>query len=140
MVVKAESLKDRVENQINADGKFFKNITDPRITKVGKFIRRTSLDEFPQFWNVLRGEMSLVGTRPPTLDEVIHYSPFEWQRLNVKPGLTGLWQTQGRSSIRSFSEVIDLDLQYQQRWSVFFDLYLILKTILLLFLKQEDAC
>jgi lipopolysaccharide/colanic/teichoic acid biosynthesis glycosyltransferase len=140
MVVNAEALKSKIENHLDADGKFFKNASDPRRTRVGQFLRRTSLDEFPQFWNVLRGEMSLVGTRPPTLDEVANYTLYEWQRLNVKPGITGEWQAHGRSSIESFSEVVRLDLQYQQRWSLGYDLYLIGKTVLVLLLKQKDAC
>lgn len=140
MVVNAEELKNRVKNQIKSDGKFFKNSEDPRVTRVGQWLRKTSLDEFPQFWNVLRGEMSLVGTRPPTPDEVEHYTPYEWQRLNVKPGITGEWQTKGRSSIRSFAEVLALDLQYQKRWTVFYDVHLITRTVLLLLLKRQDAC
>jgi lipopolysaccharide/colanic/teichoic acid biosynthesis glycosyltransferase len=140
MVINAEQLKNRVKNQIKADGKFFKNAEDPRITRIGQWLRKTSLDEFPQFWNVLWGDMSLVGTRPPTPDEVENYNPFEWQRLNVKPGITGEWQTQGRSSIRSFAEVVDLDLRYQKRWSVMYDLRLITRTIGVLFLKHKDAC
>jgi lipopolysaccharide/colanic/teichoic acid biosynthesis glycosyltransferase len=140
MVVNAEALKSKIENHLDADGKFFKNASDPRRTRVGQFLRRTSLDEFPQFWNVLVGEMSLVGTRPPTPDEVANYTLYEWQRLNVKPGITGEWQAHGRSSIASFSEVVCLDLQYQQRWSLGYDLYLMGKTVLVLLLKQKDAC
>ncbi|MFM7791990.1 MAG: sugar transferase, partial [Microcystis panniformis] len=90
MCVDAETLKDKIPNQ--AEGAFFKNKNDPRITRVGKFLRRTSLDELPQFWNVITGEMSLVGTRPPTPDEVERYDVPQWQRLDVKPGMTGEWQ------------------------------------------------
>jgi lipopolysaccharide/colanic/teichoic acid biosynthesis glycosyltransferase len=140
MIANAEALKSQIENQIEADGKFFKNANDPRRTRVGQFLRRTSLDEFPQFWNVLRGEMSLVGTRPPTPDEVENYTMYEWQRLNVKPGITGEWQANGRSTIESFREVVELDLQYQQRWSLGYDLHLIAKTIWVLLFKQQDAC
>ena len=137
MCLDAESLKDKVPNQ--ASGPFFKNYKDPRITRVGSFLRRTSLDELPQFWNVLKGEMSLVGTRPPTPDEVERYEVPEWRRLNVKPGMTGEWQVYGRSRVREFEEVIELDLRYQENWSLAYDMQLILKTILILFRKNSGA-
>lgn len=137
MCVDAEAKKALVKNQ--AEGAFFKNDNDPRITKVGRFLRRTSLDEFPQFWNVLKGEMSLVGTRPPTPDEVERYEVPEWQRLDVRPGMTGEWQVNGRSKIRSFEDVIQLDLQYQKNWSLLYDLKLILKTVTILFNKNSGA-
>lgn len=133
MVANAEELKLEVENQI--EGPLFKNKNDPRITRVGKFLRRMSLDELPQFWNVLKGEMSLVGTRPPTLDEVEQYTLPQWQRLNVKPGITGEWQTNGRSQISNFDEIINLDLRYQNNWSPIYDLKLILKTLVILLKK-----
>ncbi len=120
-------------------GAFFKNENDPRIIKVGRFLRRTSLDELPQFWNVLKGEMSLVGTRPPTPDEVERYEVPEWQRLDVKPGMTGEWQVNGRSTVRSFEDVIRLDLQYQKNWSLVYDLKLIFKTITILFNRNSGA-
>jgi anti-anti-sigma factor len=137
MCVDAEVLKEQIPNQ--AQGAFFKNPNDPRITRVGQFLRRTSLDELPQFWNVLKGEMSLVGTRPPTPDEVECYEVPEWQRLNVKPGMTGEWQVYGRSRVRDFQEVINLDLRYQQNWSLQYDLFLIWKTILIIFHKNSGA-
>jgi anti-anti-sigma factor len=137
MCINAEALKAQIPNQAN--GAFFKNTNDPRITGVGRFLRRTSLDELPQFWNVLKGEMSLVGTRPPTPDEVERYEVPEWQRLDVKPGMTGEWQVHGRSRVRNFEEVIQLDLRYQQNWSLGYDLQLILKTILILFRKNSGA-
>ncbi|NJN21745.1 MAG: sugar transferase [Leptolyngbya sp. RL_3_1] len=127
MVPEADRLKDLVENQ--AQGHIFKNENDPRITQVGQFLRRTSLDEFPQFWNVLKGDMSLVGTRPPTADEVAQYEPHHLKRLNVKPGLTGQWQVSGRSEIKDFEEIVELDLLYQQLWSPVHDLHLISKTV-----------
>ncbi len=102
-------------------------------------MRRTSLDELPQFWNVLVGEMSLVGTRPPTADEVANYSPRHWQRLNVKPGLTGEWQVNGRSQVTDFEQIVDLDLRYQQNWHIFYDLLLIGKTFYVIFHKT-GAC
>ncbi len=137
MCANAEALKSSIPNQ--ADGAIFKNENDPRVTKVGKFLRKTSLDELPQFWNVLKGEMSLVGTRPPTKDEVERYDVPEWRRLNVKPGMTGEWQVNGRSQVRSFEDVIKLDLRYQENWSLTYDLQLILKTILIVFRKNSGA-
>jgi len=137
MCVDAEAKKSQVKNQVQ--GAFFKNENDPRITHVGRFLRRTSLDELPQFWNVLKGEMSLVGTRPPTPDEVERYEVPEWQRLDVKPGMTGEWQVKGRSTVRSFEDVIRLDLQYQQNWSLVYDLKLIFKTVAVLFHKNSGA-
>ncbi|HEY9853700.1 MAG TPA: exopolysaccharide biosynthesis polyprenyl glycosylphosphotransferase [Leptolyngbyaceae cyanobacterium] len=137
MCVNAEALKSTVENQIT--GPLFKNDNDPRVTKVGRFLRRTSLDELPQFWNVLKGEMSLVGTRPPTPDEVESYEVPEWQRLDVKPGMTGEWQVSGRSQLRTFEDVIRLDLKYQKNWSLMYDLKLIFKTIAVIFRRNSGA-
>ncbi len=137
MVTNAEALKSKVANQV--EGPLFKNENDPRITKIGHFLRKTSLDEFPQFWNVLKGDMSLVGTRPPTPDEIEQYEVGAWQRLNVKPGMTGEWQVNGRSSITKFEDVIKLDLRYQENWSFFYDIKLIVKTVLVLFSKESGA-
>ena len=136
MVANAEQKKHLVENK--AKGHIFKNEHDPRITKVGRFLRRTSLDEFPQFWNVLKGEMSLVGTRPPTLAEVAMYEDHHFERLKVKPGITGEWQVKGRSSILDFEDIVRLDLNYQQQWSLSYDLNLILSTIFVV-LAQKGA-
>jgi lipopolysaccharide/colanic/teichoic acid biosynthesis glycosyltransferase len=130
MVDNADALKANIKNE--AQGLIFKNENDPRVTRVGQFLRKTSLDEIPQFWNVLIGEMSLVGTRPPTLDEVAHYNDRHWQRLNVKPGLTGEWQVSGRSAIKDFEKIVDLDLRYQDRWHPFYDLQVIWKTVSIL--------
>ncbi|MBE9155761.1 sugar transferase [Nodosilinea sp. LEGE 06152] len=127
MVTNADELRHLVENQ--AQGLIFKNDNDPRITRVGRFLRRTSLDEFPQFWNVLWGDMSLVGTRPPTVAEVQQYEPHHWQRLNVKPGLTGKWQAQGRSHIKDFEAIVKMDLDYQTQWSLRYDVMLICQTV-----------
>ncbi len=137
MVANADALKSQVNNK--AKGLLFKNESDPRVTKVGQFLRKTSLDEFPQFWNILRGEMSLVGTRPPTHDEVIRYQPHHWRRLDVKPGLTGQWQVSGRSLIKDFEEVVNLDLQYQSLWSPLYDLQILLRTIQVV-LHRTGAC
>lgn len=137
MVTGAEQLKHLVKNE--ASGHIFKNENDPRITRVGKFLRRTSLDELPQFWNVLLGDMSLVGTRPPTNDEVMHYSNHHWQRLNVKPGITGEWQANGRSSVQDFEDIVRMDLDYQRKWSIAYDINLILKTLLVVS-NKSGAC
>ncbi|MFB2772628.1 anti-sigma factor antagonist [Pelatocladus sp. BLCC-F211] len=139
MYVDAEARKAELAKHNQVQGAFFKIDNDPRITKIGRFLRRTSLDELPQFWNVLKGEMSLVGTRPPTPDEVERYEVPEWQRLDVKPGMTGEWQVNGRSSVRKFEDVIRLDLQYQKNWSLLYDLKLIIKTVTILFHKNSGA-
>jgi anti-anti-sigma factor len=139
MYVDAEARKAELAKHNQVQGAFFKIDNDPRITKIGSFLRRTSLDELPQFWNVLKGEMSLVGTRPPTPDEVERYEVPEWQRLDVKPGMTGEWQVNGRSTVRKFEDVIRLDLQYQKNWSLLYDLKLILKTVAILFHKNSGA-
>jgi lipopolysaccharide/colanic/teichoic acid biosynthesis glycosyltransferase len=135
MVENAEDLKSQVKNQ--AKGLIFKNEEDPRITRVGKFLRRTSLDEFPQFWNVLKGDMSLVGTRPPTTDEVMRYEPHHWQRLAVKPGITGQWQVSGRSSVKDFEDILKLDLHYQAHWHPLYDLSIIIRTIFAILMRND---
>ncbi|MBE9046992.1 sugar transferase [Pleurocapsales cyanobacterium LEGE 10410] len=137
MIVNDEELKVQVENQIKDP--FFKNRHDLRITFIGRFLRQNSLDKLPQFWNVLKGEMSLVGTRPPALDEVICYTIPMWQRLNVKPGLTGEWQTNGRSRIFNLEDVMNLDLSYQNKWSILYDFQLLFKTLLIIFKRNNDA-
>ncbi len=137
MCADAEARKSAVKNE--AEGAIFKNKNDPRITRVGKFLRRTSLDELPQFWNVLQGDMSLVGTRPPTPDEVIKYDVPAWQRLDVKPGMTGEWQVNGRSQVNDFNDIITLDIRYQESWSLHHDIKLILQTIILIFNRNSGA-
>jgi lipopolysaccharide/colanic/teichoic acid biosynthesis glycosyltransferase len=134
MVVDADKLKHLVHNE--AKGGIFKNRNDPRVTRVGRFLRKTSLDELPQFWNVLKGEMSLVGTRPPTVDEVMSYKRHHWDRLNVKPGITGEWQANGRSTVLDFEEIVAMDVAYQAKWSILYDLQLILKTVLVVLNKK----
>ncbi len=137
MVVGADRLQHLVPNQ--ASGNIFKNENDPRITRVGRLLRRTSLDEFPQFWNVLKGDMSLVGTRPPTLDEVSTYESRHWKRLNVKPGITGEWQVNGRSEVKDFERIVRMDVAYQDKWSIGYDLALIFKTIQVV-VNRQGAC
>lgn len=137
MVVDAEKFKHLVTNQ--AKGHTFKNENDPRITRVGRFLRSTSLDELPQFWNVLAGDMSLVGTRPPISYEIAGYNEFHWQRLNVKPGITGEWQVNGRSGVKDFEDIVHMDLDYQRKWSIFYDISLICQTIWVV-LSRKGAC
>lgn len=137
MIADADQKKHLVENK--AKGHIFKNENDPRITKVGRFLRRTSLDEFPQFWNVFRGEMSLVGTRPPTVAEVAMYDAHHFERLKVKPGITGEWQVKGRSTVLDFEDIVAMDVNYQRQWSFFYDLNLIMRTIAVV-LARKGAC
>lgn len=122
-------------NQMSG-GLMFKIKNDPRVTKVGSFLRKTSLDELPQFINVLKGDMSLVGTRPPTLDEVSKYETYHRRRISIKPGITGLWQISGRSSITEFDEVVKLDTKYIDEWSIWLDVKIILKTVLIVFKRR----
>ncbi len=134
MVAEADQLKKLVPNE--ASGLIFKNKNDFRVTRVGSFLRKTSLDELPQFWNVLLGQMSLVGTRPPTADEVSQYNKRHWQRLNVKPGMTGEWQVYGRSSVKDFEDIVNLDLRYQTKWHRLYDIVLIVKTFHVILAKK----
>lgn len=126
----AEVRKKELMAKNEMQGLMFKMENDPRITKVGAFIRKTSLDELPQFWNVLKGDMSLVGTRPPTVDEYQQYSYYQKRRISFRPGITGLWQISGRSNIKNFDEVVKLDLEYIDNWSILLDFKIIFKTIL----------
>ncbi|MCR5798936.1 MAG: sugar transferase [Lachnospiraceae bacterium] len=125
----AEARKNELMDDNNMEGPMFKMDNDPRVTGVGKFLRKTSLDEFPQFFNILKGDMSLVGTRPPTVDEYEQYDPHYKRRLSMKPGLTGMWQVSGRSDIQNFDEVVKLDLEYIDNWSMSMDMKILLKTI-----------
>jgi len=129
MYMDAEERKKELMKQNEVQGLMFKMEDDPRITKVGKFIRKTSLDELPQFYNVLKGDMSLVGTRPPTEDEFEQYSLHYRRRLSITPGLTGMWQVSGRSDIKDFDEVVKLDLQYIDNWSLSLDFKILLQTV-----------
>jgi exopolysaccharide biosynthesis polyprenyl glycosylphosphotransferase len=119
------------------EGRVFKMISDPRVTRIGTFLRQSSLDELPQFWNILKGEMSLVGPRPPIHYELDHYQDWHKDRLKAKPGLTGLWQVSGRSRV-PFDEMVMLDLHYITHWSLAMDLKIIFKTIPVL-LKGDGA-
>ena len=131
MYADAEERKKELMEQNEMDGLMFKMTDDPRITKIGKFIRKTSLDELPQFWNVLKGDMSLIGTRPPTVDEWEKYELHHRARLAIKPGLTGMWQVSGRSEITDFEEVVKLDTKYISEWSFMLDIKILFKTVLI---------
>ena len=145
-----ERKKELIKSNRIDDGRMFKLEVDPRIIGnrvlpdgtqkqgIGQFLRITSLDEFPQFFNVLKGDMSLVGTRPPTEDEWEQYELHHRIRLSVKPGISGLWQVSGRSNITSFEEVVNLDTQYILKWSMGLDIKILLKTLLVVF-KREGA-
>lgn len=136
----AEEQKEKLfkQNKIK-DGYMFKINKDPRVTRVGAFLRKTSLDELPQFINVLKGEMSLVGTRPPTIDEVEKYNNAHHRRISIKPGITGMWQISGRSDITNFEEVVRLDTSYIDSWSVWKDIAIIFKTLIMLLYNNKGA-
>lgn len=128
MFVNADKMLDKLKEQNDVDGPMFKMKDDPRVTKIGHFIRKHSLDELPQFLNVLKGDMSLVGPRPPLPSEVAEYSEYDKQRLLVIPGCTGLWQVTERNEV-GFNEMVQLDIQYIKRASFMFDLWIIWKTV-----------
>jgi len=128
MVEDADHRKSDLEHLNEMRGPIFKIRRDPRVTALGRVLRKLSLDELPQLWNVLRGDMSLVGPLPPTPDEVERYTARQVQRLSVMPGITGLWQVSGRNDIPDFERWIDLDLEYAQTWSLWLDLRILLKT------------
>ncbi len=130
MVVGADSMKKDLMEQNEMDGLMFKMENDPRIFGIGKFMRKFSIDELPQFWNVLKGEMSLVGTRPPTEEEFEQYELHHKARLGIKPGLTGMWQVSGRSDIKNFEEIVSLDTQYISNWSLGMDIRILFRTVL----------
>lgn len=139
MYVDAEEKKAELlaQNEI-AGGVMFKLKEDPRITRVGKVIRKLSIDELPQFFNVVGGSMSLVGTRPPTLDEVEKYGRKQWRRISIKPGLTGMWQVNGRSLVTDFEKIVEMDVEYIDNWSLMEDIRILCKTVTVL-LKHADA-
>lgn len=133
MYIDAEARKKELLKDSEVAGLMFKMENDPRITKVGRFIRKTSIDELPQFFNIIKGDMSLVGTRPPTVDEFEQYNQYYRRRLSMTPGLTGLWQVSGRSDIDNFDDVVKLDLEYIDSWSLGLDLKILLKTFKVVF-------
>lgn len=132
----AEARKKALMEKNEVSGLMFKMEDDPRITRVGKFIRKTSIDELPQFWNVLKGDMSLVGTRPPTVDEFEQYEAKHKCRLSMTPGLTGMWQISGRSNIKDFDEVVKLDMQYIDNWTILQDIKILIMTVKVVLIGQ----
>ena len=126
----AEERKKELMSQNEMEGLMFKMENDPRVTKVGKFIRKTSIDELPQFWNILKGEMSLAGPRPlPVYETEAFTSDAHRRRLSVLPGVTGYWQIAGRSNIKEFEKLVELDMYYIDHWSLWLDVKLLLKTV-----------
>ena len=138
MVVNAEELKEKLAAQNEMSGPMFKMKDDPRVTKVGKFIRKTSLDELPQLWNVLKGDMSLVGPRPSLPKEVAQFEDWMHRRLEVKPGLTCYWQVSGRNNI-DFEDWMKLDIRYVEEKNLWIDIKLIFKTVFVLFGDKNAA-
>ena len=139
MAADAEAAKAALLAANEMNGAMFKIADDPRITRVGRWLRKTSIDEIPQFLNVLKGEMSLVGTRPPTPDEVEQYKEWHYRRISAKPGITGLWQISGRNKIRNFDEVVELDCTYLANWRFLEDLKIIFRTVLVVFQRKGAA-
>jgi lipopolysaccharide/colanic/teichoic acid biosynthesis glycosyltransferase len=133
MVVDADQLKPSLESRNEMQGPVFKITNDPRITRVGRVLRRYSLDELPQLWSVLIGDMSLVGPRPPLQTEYVRFTDYQKLKLQVKPGLTCLWQVSGRNDVRDLDDWVKLDLIYVQRWSLALDLEIVLRTIPVVF-------
>jgi lipopolysaccharide/colanic/teichoic acid biosynthesis glycosyltransferase len=126
---RAEEQKGALKLLNEMHGPMFKVRNDPRVTAIGRKLRRRYLDELPQFWNVLRGDMSLVGTRPPTADETAAYGEHHHRRLSMKPGITGLWQLHGNGAISEFEQVVKLDCEYIDQWSLWLDTKILAKTI-----------
>ena len=138
MCKNAENLQDDLMKYNEMDGPVFKIKGDPRITKVGKFIRKYSIDELPQLLNIVKGDMSIVGTRPPLIGEVNLYELHHHARLAIKPGIIGMWQVSGRSNITDFEEVVKLDTDYIENWSLGLDIKILLKTVLMV-VKRDGA-
>ena len=136
MYIDAEARKKELMAKNEMDGLMFKVKDDPRITRVGKWLRKTSIDEFPQFINVLKGEMSLVGTRPPTEEEFLQYEERHKRRLSLKPGVTGMWQVKGRNNITDFEDVVKLDLEYIDNWSIWLDIKLLVETVFVVLFQR----
>jgi exopolysaccharide biosynthesis polyprenyl glycosylphosphotransferase len=139
MHIDAEERKQELLASNEMEGAIFKIDNDPRITRIGQLLRQTSLDECPQFWNVLTGEMSLVGTRPPTPDEVMQYENWQRRRISIRPGITGVWQVSGRNNLKNFDDIVRLDLSYIDNWSLWLDFKILLQTVQVV-LSREGSC
>ena len=133
MDVNADLAKEELLSQNEMKGPVFKIKNDPRVTSLGKLLRKFSLDELPQLWSVLKGDMSLVGPRPPATTEYLYFEEWQKQKLSVKPGMTCFWQINGRNEINDFNEWVKLDLKYIQDWSLWLDVKILLRTILVVF-------
>ena len=133
MVSNADELKMHVLDHNEMSGPVFKIHKDPRITPIGKILRKYSIDELPQLWSVFKGDMSLVGPRPAFPHEWEHYEPWQRRRLSVKPGITGLWQVFGRNQIKDFNKWVSLDLEYIDKWSLWLDCKILLRTVLVVY-------
>lgn len=129
MVVGADALKERFRDSNEMSGPVFKMRDDPRVTPLGRWLRRYSVDELPQLWSVLKGDMSLVGPRPPGPDEFVRYEPWQWAKLAMTPGITCVWQVSGRSEIQDFERWMRLDLEYIREWSLLLDARILLQTV-----------
>jgi lipopolysaccharide/colanic/teichoic acid biosynthesis glycosyltransferase len=129
MGVNAEAQKAALMGCNEMSGHMFKITNDPRVTRIGAFLRKTSIDELPQFYNVLKGDMSLVGTRPPTIGEVANYEFHHHKRICITPGITGMWQISGRSDMTDFEEIVQLDSDYITQWNVWMDVQILVKTV-----------
>ncbi len=136
MVVDAEERKAELQHLNEMSGPVFKIARDPRVTRLGSFLRKSSVDELPQLLNVLKGDMSLVGPRPPLPSEVELYNSRQAQRLGIIPGITGLWQVSGRSQLQDFDQWLELDLQYARQWTFGLDARILLKTIFVVLLGR----
>lgn len=128
MYINADEIKTELEHLNEMQGPVFKMAHDPRITPLGRWIRKYSLDELPQLFSVLKGDMSLVGPRPPLATEYARFSLFQKQKMSVRPGLTCLWQVNGRNEVKAFDDWVNLDLEYIRKWSVWLDITILLKT------------
>ncbi|HET9985390.1 MAG TPA: sugar transferase [Longimicrobiales bacterium] len=129
MVADADALKRTIQHRNEMTGPAFKMRDDPRVTRIGRILRKYSLDELPQLWSVLKGDMSLVGPRPPSAEEFVHFAPWQRGKLAVTPGITCLWQVSGRSDIRDFDEWMRLDRRYVQEWTLWLDARILARTL-----------
>jgi lipopolysaccharide/colanic/teichoic acid biosynthesis glycosyltransferase len=129
MVTNAESLQDSLADRNEMSGPVFKMRDDPRVTRVGRTLRKYSIDELPQLWSVLKGDMSLVGPRPPLQSEWVRFEPWQRRKLAVTPGITCLWQVSGRADIRNFARWAQLDIEYIERWNLGLDLRILWRTL-----------
>jgi lipopolysaccharide/colanic/teichoic acid biosynthesis glycosyltransferase len=129
MVLDADTLKEQFREQNEMRGPVFKLRNDPRVTPFGRWLRRYSIDELPQLWSVVKGDMSLVGPRPPSAEEFVQFEPWQWHKLAVTPGITCLWQVSGRSEISDFAQWAALDLEYIRQWNLWLDTQILLRTV-----------